>query len=227
MKKRIILSLLLAACFVLIGVWGAVSNAATLQGGSRGSKVTEVQKRLKAWGYYTGPVDGKYGQQTIDAVKYFQRKHGLSQTGIVDEKTAEKIGISLSSSNSSYKPSGSQNNTSGDVYLLARCIYGEARGEPYKGKVAVGAVILNRVDSSQFPNTISGVIYQPGAFSVVSDGQINLTPNEECLNAARDAMNGWDPTGGCLFYFNPAKTSNAFMHSRPAVVTIGSHRFTM
>lgn len=227
MKKRIGWLLLLVGCCALIGVWGAVSNAASLQGGSSGSKVTEVQKRLKAWGYYSGTIDGKYGQQTIDAVKYFQKKNGLSQTGVVDEKTAAKIGVSLSSSGSgSYQSSSGQNNASGDVYLLARCIYGEARGEPYKGKVAVGAVILNRVDSPDFPNTISGVIYQPGAFSVVSDGQINLSPNEECLNAARDAMNGWDPTGGCLFYFNPAKTSNAFMHSRPVALTIGNHRFT-
>ena len=133
--------------------------------------------------------------------------------------------FSLSSgSNSNYQSSGGST-ASGDTYLLARCIYGEARGEPYKGKVAVGAVILNRVRSSEFPNSISGVIYQPGAFSVVSDGQINLSPDEESIKAARDAMNGWDPTGGCLFYYNPSKTSNRFMHSLKTVVTIGNHRF--
>ncbi len=225
-RKKVLWSIFLLFCFALIGVYAAVSSAAaSLGAGSRGTMVTEVQTRLKQWGYYDGPVDGKYGQLTINAVKKFQKKHGLAQTGIVNDSTAEKIGISLSSgSNSNYQSSGGST-ASGDTYLLARCIYGEARGEPYKGKVAVGAVILNRVRSSEFPNSISGVIYQPGAFSVVSDGQINLSPDEESIKAARDAMNGWDPTGGCLFYYNPSKTSNRFMHSLKTVVTIGNHRF--
>jgi len=170
-------------------------------------------------------VDGKYGQGTIEAVQKFQKKHGLYITGVVNVSTAEKLGISLTGGGSGYQGGSSSNAASGDVYLLARCIYGEARGEPYKGKVAVGAVILNRVASAEFPNTIAGVIYQPGAFSVVNDGQINLTPDQECINAARDAMNGYDPTGGCVFYYNPSKTSNAYMHSLPTVVTIGAHRF--
>lgn len=226
-KWRAIIAIMLVCGFVMIGIFGATANAQDkLAGGSTGPKVKEVQRRLKAWGYYNGEVDGKYGQGTIEAVQKFQKKHGLYITGVVNVSTAEKLGITLSSGSSSgYQGGSSSNSASGDVYLLARCIYGEARGEPYKGKVAVGAVILNRVASSKFPNTIAGVIYQPGAFSVVSDGQINLNPDQECINAAKDAINGYDPTGGCVFYYNPAKTSNAYMHSLPTVVTIGSHRF--
>ncbi len=225
-KNRALLMIFLAIAFVAIGIAGATADAADLVGGSTGSLVKEVQNRLKDWGYYYGAVDGKYGQQTIEAVQRFQNRHGLSPTGTVNQKTAEKLGVSLSGwKPSSSSSSSSSSGESGDLYLMARCIYGEARGEPYTGKVAIGAVILNRVDSKDFPNTIAGVIYQPKAFSVVSDGQINLTPDQECINAAKDAMNGVDPTGGCVFYFNPAKTSNAFMHSLETVVTIGSHRF--
>lgn len=228
-RNRTLLLIFLAVAFVVIGIAGATADAADLVGGSTGSLVKEVQRRLKDWGYYNGAVDGKYGQMTINAVKSFQQRHGLSQTGTVNEKTAEKLGVSLSgwtpSSSSSSSSSSKSTGTSGDMYLMAQCIYGEARGEPYKGKVAIGAVILNRVKSKDFPNTIAGVIYQPRAFSVVADGQINLAPDQECINTAKDAMNGVDPTGGCVFYYNPAKTSNAFMHSLPTVVTIGSHRF--
>ena len=226
-KTKALVALALVCCFVLIGVFGAAARAeGELTGGSKGEKVSEVQRRLKAWGYYEGNVDGDYGWLTIKAVEKFQKKHGLTVTGIVDSATAEKIGISLgASSNPGYEGGSDTNATSGDLYLMARCIYGEARGEPYKGKVAVGAVILNRVASADFPNTVAGVIYQPGAFSVVNDGQINLTPNQECINAAMDAMNGYDPTGGCVFYYNPDKTDNKFMHSLETVVTIGAHRF--
>jgi len=224
-KNRILLLLFLTLAFIAIGIAGATADAADLVGGSTGTKVKEVQQRLKDWGYYTGAVDGKYGQKTIDAVKYFQRKHGLSQTGTVNSATAEKLGISLAGGTSSSSSASSGKTASGDVYLIAKCIYGEARGEPYKGKVAIGAVILNRVDSKDFPNSIAGVVYQPGAFDAVSDGQINLTPDQECINAANDAMNGYDPTGGCLFYYNPAKATNAWMLSKAIIVTIGSHVF--
>ncbi|MGI6150495.1 MAG: spore cortex-lytic enzyme [Christensenellales bacterium] len=224
-RSRALLLFFLVLAFVAIGIAGATADAADLVGGSTGSLVKEVQRRLKDWGYYKGEVDGKYGQMTIDAVKKFQKRHGLSQTGTVNEKTAEKLGVSLSGWKPSSSASSGKTGTSSDLYLMARCIYGEARGEPYMGKVAIGAVILNRVKSKDFPNTIAGVIYQPKAFSVVADGQINLTPDQECINAARDAMNGVDPTGGCVFYYNPAKTSNKFMHSLPTVITIGSHRF--
>jgi len=226
-RNRALLLFFLALAFIAIGIAGAAADAADLVGGSQGALVKEVQRRLKDWGYYHGEVDGKYGQMTIDAVKRFQKRHGLSQTGTVNEKTAEKLGVSLSGwkPSSSSSSSASPDGTSSDLYLMARCIYGEARGEPYMGKVAIGAVIMNRVKSKDFPNTIAGVIYQPKAFSVVADGQISLTPDQECINAARDAMNGVDPTGGCVFYYNPNKTSNKFMHSLPTVITIGSHRF--
>lgn len=186
--------------------------------GSRGEQVKEIQRRLIAWGYLkNGVADGVYGPKTKAAVVWFQQKNKITADGIVGAQTAEKLGIALPASGS--KPS------SNDVYLLARVIYGEARGEPYKGKVAVAAVVLNRVGSSLFPNTISGVVYQPGAFSIVADGQINLTPDDSALQAARDAMNSWDPSGGALFYYNPRKTTNKWILSRPVITYIGQHTF--
>ena len=154
-------------------------------------------------------------------MRLFQKKNGLTVDGVIGPKTAAAIGITLSGSSSS----GGAGAAGGDVYLLAQCIYSESRGEPYKGQVAVGAVVLNRVKSSSFPNSIAGVVYQRGAFSAVDDGQINLKPDDTALKAAKDAMNGWDPTGGCLFYYNPAKTTNAWIRSRPIVVRIGEHVF--
>lgn len=224
-KLKHFLVLVLAMTVLLCAVT-PVSHAESLRRGSRGELVTTLQKRLKTWGYYTGSVDGVFGSQTEQAVKYFQRKNGLAVDGIVGPATAKAIGISLTGGSSGGSSSSSgTGSSSSDVYLLARCVYGEARGESYKGQVAVAAVVLNRVRSSSFPNTISGVIYQPGAFSVVSDGQINLTPNDTALKAARDAMNGWDPTGGCLYYYNPAKTSNKWILSRPIMMRIGNHVF--
>lgn len=224
-KLKHFLVLVLAMTVLLCAVT-PVSHAESLRRGSRGELVTTLQKRLKTWGYYTGNVDGIFGSQTEQAVKYFQRKNGLAADGIVGPATAKAVGISLTGGSSGGSSSSSgTGSSSSDVYLLARCVYGEARGESYKGQVAVAAVVLNRVRSSSFPNTISGVIYQPGAFSVVSDGQINLTPNDTALKAARDAMNGWDPTGGCLYYYNPAKTSNKWILSRPIMMRIGNHVF--
>ena len=224
-KLKHFLVLVLAMTVLLCAVT-PVSHAESLRRGSRGELVTTLQKRLKTWGYYTGSVDGIFGSQTEQAVKYFQRKNGLAADGIVGPATAKAVGISLTGGSSGGSSSSSgTGSSSSDVYLLARCVYGEARGESYKGQVAVAAVVLNRVRSSSFPNTISGVIYQPGAFSVVSDGQINLTPNDTALKAARDAMNGWDPTGGCLYYYNPAKTSNKWILSRPIMMRIGNHVF--
>lgn len=224
-KLKHFLVLVLAMTVLLCAVT-PVSHAESLRRGSRGELVTTLQKRLKTWGYYTGNVDGIFGSQTEQAVKYFQRKNGLVVDGIVGPATARAVGISLTGGSSGGSSSSSgTGSSSSDVYLLARCVYGEARGESYKGQVAVAAVVLNRVRSSSFPNTISGVIYQPGAFSVVSDGQINLTPNDTALKAARDAMNGWDPTGGCLYYYNPAKTSNKWILSRPIMMRIGNHVF--
>lgn len=190
--------------------------------GSRGDEVRTIQDKLKRWGYYKGNVDGIYGSQTVEAVKYFQRKNGLVVDGIAGKNTLEAMGIFNSPGNTS---SGTSSTNTNDVNLLARLIYGEARGEPYEGQVAVGAVVMNRVKNSSFPNTISGVIYEKGAFNVVSDGQINLTPNDTAKKAARDALNGWDPSRGAIYYFNPATASNKWIWSRPHTVTIGRHRF--
>ncbi len=195
-------------------------SAVILKQGSTGNLVKTVQTRLKNWGYYTGATDGIYGPKTVAAVKYFQRNNGLTVDGIVGPRTAAAIGINLSASSA-----GAGGYSSSDEYLLARCIYGEARGEPYTGQVAIGAVILNRVENSRFPNTIAGVIYQPGAFTVVTDGQINLTPNSTALSAARDALNGWDPTNGCIYYYNPATATSAWIWSRPIKLKIGRHNF--
>ena len=209
---------LMMVAMVALVPTGERADAASLKQGFTGSLVRTVQTKLKNWGYYTGTVDGVYGAKTVAAVKYFQRKNGLTQDGVVGPATAAKMGISLSSS-------GTSGYSSSDEYLLARCVYAEARGEPYTGQVAVAAVILNRVRSSSFPNTISGVIYQSGAFTCVSDGQINLTPNETAQKAARDAMSGWDPTGGCLYYYNPATATSKWIWSREVHLTIGSHSF--
>lgn len=174
-----------------------------------------IQKRLKDLGYFNYEVTGYYGSITREAVRKFQADYGLPQTGEVDATTADYLGINL----------GGQ--TSNDLYLIAKCIFAEARGEPYVGKVAVGAVILNRVEDPNFPNTIYGVVYQPWAFTAVYDGQINLEPDEECYQAARDAMNGWDPTYGCIYYYNPATATSQWIFSRQVVTQIGKHVFAI
>lgn len=195
--------------------------------GSRGETVKKIQQKLKRWGYYTGAVDGIFGAKTRSAVVYFQRKNGLTADGIVGTKTFQALGISVSSSTGSSSSSGVNGYSSSDIALLARLIHAEARGESYTGQVAVGAVVLNRVKSSSFPNTISGVIYQPYAFTCVQDGQINLSPNSTSLSAAKDAMNGWDPSYGSLYYYNPAIATSKWIFSRQTVVTIGKHVFAL
>ena len=201
-------------------------EVAIFKQGSRGDTVKKIQQRLKNWGYYNGAVDGIYGTQTKKAVISFQRKNGLVADGIVGNKTLSAIGISVSSSQSSSQ--SSQNGySSSDIALLARLIHAEARGESYTGQVAVGAVVLNRVKSSSFPNTISGVIYQPYAFTCVQDGQINLSPNSAATNAAKDAMNGWDPSYGSLYYYNPQIATSKWIFSRKTIVTIGRHVFAI
>ena len=200
----------------------SAAEAAVYKYGSTGSVVKTIQTKLKNWGYYTGSVDGIYGSKTLAAVKKFQSTNGLTVDDIVGTKTAAAMGISLGSSSST---GGSY--SSSDLYLLARVVYGEARGEPYTGQVAVAAVVLNRVKSSKFPNTISGVVYQPYAFTAVADGQINLTPDTTATNAARDAMNGWDPTYGCLYYYNPSTATSSWIWSRTVVLTIGKHSFAI
>ena len=226
MRKKIIL-----IAFCLISLAGVILTINKVQEknaiealskyGSTGDEVKQIQTKLKRWGYYNGNIDGIYGSKTVEAVKYFQRKNGLTVDGIAGNNTLNAMGI-YGSSNSSTSNSSSN---SSNLNLLSHLIYGEARGEPYSGQVAVGAVIMNRVKSSSFPNTIAGVIYQSGAFTAVSDGQINLTPNDTARKAAQDALNGWDPSYGAIYYFNPNTATNKWIWSRPMTVTIGKHRF--
>lgn len=195
------------------------SSYALSKYGSVSDEVKQIQTKLKRWGYYKGAIDGIYGSQTLAAVKWFQSKNGLTVDGIAGPKTLAAMGIF--SSNTTSTTTSSQS----DLNLLSRLVYAEARGENYTGQVAVASVVLNRVKSSSFPNSVAGVIYQAGAFSVVSDGQINLTPNQTARNAAQDAINGWDPSYGAIYYFNPNTATSAWIWSRPVTVTIGNHRF--
>ena len=188
--------------------------------GSTGATVREIQTRLKNWGYYDGAVDGIYGSQTEKAVRYFQRKNGLSVDGQVGNQTLAALGMQPSGNSG-----GGNSGSKGDLDLLARLISAEARGEPYEGQVAVGAVVLNRVDHPSFPNSISGVIYQQDAFTCLYDGQFNEPVAESAYRAAQDALNGWDPSYGALYYFNPVTATSAWIWSRPLIVTIGRHRF--
>ena len=220
-KKTIAIISILFIIFIVYNIFFSNNTIFALSKyGSRGSEVTQIQTKLKRWGYYNGNIDGIYGSETLAAVKYFQRKNGLTVDGIAGKKTLEAMGIFNSSGNSSSSSTNSSN-----LNLLARVVYSEARGEPYAGQVAIAAVVLNRVKSSSFPNTISGVVYQKGAFTAVSGGQINLTPNQTAYNAARDALNGWDPCYGAIYYFNPATATNKWIWSRPHIITIGNHRF--
>ncbi len=199
----------------------------TLSGyGSSGDEVTKIQSRLSAWGYYKGGIDGLYGYLTYSAVKEFQRKNGLTIDGIAGPQTLAALGLPTGIQHGvSESPSTSAD--TGDLYLLARLIHGEARGEPYEGKVAVGAVVLNRTRDSRFPSTLAGVIYQPGAFDAVYDGQINLAPDTSSVNAARDALNGWDPSYGCVYYYNPNTATSSWIWSRRIVIRIGNHNFAV
>lgn len=186
--------------------------------GSRGTEVTNIQTRLKRWGYYSGSIDGIYGRKTEEAVRYFQRKNGLTVDGIAGPKTLAKIGLPT-------KTSTSSSATSNEVALLARIISAEARGEPYLGQVAVGAVVLNRVEHPSFPDTINGVIYQPGAFTALTDGQFNVAVADSAKKAAREALAGADPSGGAIYYYNPKTAKSSWIRSRPVIKQIGNHLF--
>lgn len=214
-------ALLMAAMCLLTG-WMYTSQAQVIAWGSRGNDVKLIQQTLLKYGYFSGTVDGVFGKATYDAVVYFQRKNGLKADGVVGKSTAAALGITLSTG-----AVAASTQSDSDTYLLARIVHGEARGEPYMGKVAVAAVVLNRVKSPSFPNTIAGVIYQTGAFDAVADGQVNLTPDADSLRAARDALNGWDPTGGALYYFNPATATNGWIWTRQITLTIGKHNFAV
>ncbi|SDW26017.1 spore cortex-lytic enzyme [Paenibacillus sp. CF384] len=251
----IVIVLLLFGAFTLkhasFGKTTETFSSATLKVGSSGKDVTELQGRLKALGYFDGKVDGVFGTNTKKAVTWFQWKFGLKSDGVVGAKTKLKLweatknwkpsaADTSSGGSSGSGSSGNQNNSGSDVNksnnlglsandlkLMANAVYGESRGEPFIGQVAVAAVILNRVKSPSFPNTVSGVIFQPGAFTAVADGQIWLTPNENAKKAVQDAINGLDPTGGCLYYFNPVTATSKWIWSRPQVKTIGKHIFCM
>lgn len=230
MRRAVILIVSLVIILTLLTV-NALA-ATTLAVGSRGDDVVKVQKRLIQYGYLSGKADGAYGAATRDAVKAFQRKNGLTVDGRVGAKTAAALGVTLGSSSSSSSSSTAAKTTSASIIssdhrLLAKLVHAEARGETYKGKVAVAAVVLNRVRSSSFPNTISGVVYQKSAFSCVPNGAINNTPSADSIRAARDAMNGWDPTGGCLYFFNPKGTSDKWIRTRTVKTVIGNHKFAV
>lgn len=206
---------------VLLPINSSEVGAITYSYGSKGNAVREIQTRLKRWGYYTGSVDGVYGYKTYTAVRKFQGKNGLKVDGVVGDRTLAALGIvSKPATNTSSKV---YNNN--DMMLLAKIINGEARGEPYEGQVAVGAVVMNRTRDPRFPSTVAGVVYQPGAFTAIVDGQINAKIEQSSINAARDALNGWDPSGGAVFYYNPAKTTNKWIWSRPVIKVIGKHKF--
>lgn len=219
LDKRCIASLVLLMLLATTAVNSA--SAATLTMGMRGERVALVQQRLKEWGYYTGDVDGVFGRGTYNAVVRFQRQNGLAADGQVGKRTAAAMGVPLTGtlSASLYRES--------ELSLLARLVSGEARGEPYIGQVAVAAVVLNRVRSDDFPDTISGVIFQPGAFDAVWDGQFDMTPTDSAIRAARDAMNGWDPSGGCTYYYNPATATSEWIWTREVQLTIGRHAFAI
>lgn len=219
-RKKIVLTVAVLLSLNLFAMSLSQYAAADLyKKGSSGATVREIQTRLKNWGYYSGEVDGIYGSQTEKAVRYFQSKNGLSVDGQVGNLTLAALGMQPSGNN------GGNSGGSGDLALLARLISAEARGEPYEGQVAVGAVVLNRVEHQSFPNSISGVIYQSGAFSCLYDGQFDEPVAESAYRAARDAMNGWDPSYGAIYYFNPVTATSKWIWSRPLIVTIGRHRF--
>ena len=216
MKNKKIFLILILFVAVICMIYPTVN--ALSKYGSTGEEVRKVQEKLKSWGYYKGNVDGIFGSKTLSAVKFFQRKNGLTVDGIVGDKTLAALGIT-----STANLGTSSNNT--NLNLLSKLVYAEARGEPYKGMVAVAATVLNRVANPKFPDTIAGVIYQAGAYTCVEDGQINLSPNSTARKAAQDAINGWDPTSGCIYYFNPNTATSDWIWSRTQVMTIGKHIF--
>ena len=224
MKKHI--ALFVAVCLLGVFLPQNAAAATLLEVGSSGSNVKKVQERLIKFGYLDDEADGKYGEATRDAVRWFQKNNNLTVDGRVGPATAAALGVTLSSSGSA-AASSSATIISADHRLLAKLVYAEARGESYKGQVAVAAVVLNRVASSEFPNTISGVIYQSKAFSCVDNGSINNTPDSSSIKAALDALNGWDPTGGCLYYYNPKKTDDKWIRTRTVTTVIGNHHFAI
>lgn len=211
---RIFLPITTAILILTLSLFSAMSLSRV---GSQGEEVKQIQTRLKELGYFNEKIDGIYGTKTENAVMKFQKDNNLTPDGIVGTKTLEKLNIKNNSAPNTF--------TESEISLLARIISAESRGEPYEGQVAVGAVILNRIDHPSFPNTLAGVIYQPSAFTCVTDGQINENVADSAVSAAQDALNGWDPTGGAIYYYNPAKTTNKWIYSKTVITTIGKHKF--
>lgn len=225
MKRKISILLILILSILFIGAL-VYENiyAQNLAWGSSGAEVTELQNRLSRWGYYDGPISGTYGPQTYEAVRFFQQRNGLTVDGIVGPQTRAALGMPTTAA-APTAPVSRGVSRSDDVQMLARAIHAESKGEPYEGQVAVGAVILNRVRSADFPNTIAGVVYQPCAFEPVKRGAINETPGDSAHRAARDALNGWDPTGGALYFWNPATATSRWIWTRTVTLRIGKHVF--
>ena len=222
-KRRLLAALvLLFAVNIALILFAQSAQAATYRQGSSGEQVRVIQDKLKRWGYYDGAVDGIFGSATARAVRYFQRSNGLQVDGIVGAQTLAALGIFDTGGTSGGSGAAAQDAT---VSLLARVISAEARGEPYVGQVAVGAVILNRVEHPSFPSTVAGVVYQPGAFSCMLDGQIDQPVAESAVRAAQEALNGSDPSGGAIYYFNPSTATSSWIWSRPLIKVIGKHRF--
>ena len=220
-KKRLLFSLALVfALNIALILLAQSAQAASYRQGSTGEAVRTIQEKLVRWGYFDGPVDGIFGPKTETAVRAFQKKNGLAVDGICGPATLEALGMPSSGGSG-----GGSSALDNDVALLAKVISAEARGEPYSGQVAVGAVILNRVGHPSFPNTIAGVVYQPGAFTCMVDGQIHQPVAESAVRAARDALSGSDPSGGAIYYFNPDTATSGWIWSRPLIKVIGSHRF--
>lgn len=225
-KKTVLTVAAIVALNVFFAAWSQYAAADLYKKGSTGATVTEIQTRLKAWGYYTGAVDGTYGSATEKAVKFFQQSNGLTADGQAGSETLAALGLPTGGGSASGGgDGGSSGSGEGDIDLLARLISAEARGEPYEGQVAVGAVVLNRVEHASFPNSISGVIYQSGAFSCLDDGQFDEPVAESAYRAAQDALNGWDPSSGAIYYFNPSTATSSWIWSRPVILTIGKHMF--
>lgn len=215
-KKSLPILIVILIVTITLSIITTIAMPTLSRPGSRGTEVRNIQTKLKALGIYTANVDGIYGVKTTAAVREFQRRKGITVDGIAGPATLRALGLASGVTSSS---------RSNDLYLLARIITAEARGEPYTGQVAVGAVVLNRVKHPSFPNSLAGVVYQPGAFSAVTDGQFNSPINETSRKAAQDSLNGWDPSHGCIYYYNPAKTTNKWIYSRPVVIKIGKHIF--
>lgn len=219
-NKKILISFFLVLSLIttlIVGNNFHLNATALSKYGSTGSEVTQIQQKLSDLGFYKGNIDGVYGSSTKSAVTAFQRDRGLTADGIAGSRTLSALGLSSATEKYGY--------TQSEIDLLARTISAESRGEPYQGQVAVGAVILNRIEHPSFPNTMAGVVYQNGAFSCVDDGQMDEDVYESSKRAAIDALNGWDPSGGAIYYYNPKTATNKWIRSRPVIVTIGDHVF--